>query len=828
MERKRKLPARAAARVEQIAKKRTLTPPQRRSETPASATAPPEPEPTPVLEPPPPLPKSITPGKPLPTVETPQPDDLSNKDYQSTQESGVLGESITRSRQRWITEGIFEKYWSKPTKKKGVLIEDPNNPPKESMAKLGLVTITVEPHVFEATMYAVKDPKPPSQTPQPTFRPIIQYGPPNGVMPPPPPPPAASPAPKQAPPAKAATPAPSPSPTPAPGATQTQTTAQTQVPNQPAAQAPTQPPPRPSPQPPSQSSAETATTIPQPVTKSEVQPPPPPQSHTQFTNTAPAPEPPKPVPIIPSTVPWGPVSSPRGMESVLAPNSFVSQPSRPPAATPAIASQLRPPPSHHPPTIGSMITPTAGPAAPLRPPAVPLTNAPSRPAANGVPAAGPAGKPAPGTDPIILTLAEKAGEDPGLRDLMKKVALGNAAKHELERFQSIIDAITAESKRRGTPVGPSADRLLVDGRTVRYFADEVGAILDIVLSSNPKQTSADLKPPAGSDPLVVLLVKAALDEVKTRDMVRRIADNKPQYSDATDLKVILDRLRTKLAKDKERQQAQSSPAPTPTTTTATTATAATATATATPKTNGAPSSQAAPSPSPAAGALPATQPLAQQALRSKGPPPPPKPDISAVVFEFSGGTGDRYLFPKFSMLENVAVGPGQQQVVASFLIVRRGSKSEYPVADPELDYYQPITIRLFTTSGKHLDSLARVVAPQEEVRRYMDDIMDKMTRAEYILLAMRLPRSDGKEEPGSTDEKEKESQANGPAAAVKQSEVEIVQPPPHPGVLWGNSKPPKPEIRELPPRSKVYKPMDVDDQYQSFVSSVSRKEVKEV
>ncbi|KAK3317819.1 hypothetical protein B0T19DRAFT_298726 [Cercophora scortea] len=801
MERKRKLPARAAARVEQIAKKRNLTPPQRRSETPASAPALPEPEPTPVQEPPPPLPKSITTGKPLPTVETPQPDDLSNKDYQSTQESGVLAESLTRSRQKWITEGIFEKYWSKPIKKKGVLIEDTNNPPKESMAKLGMVTITVEPHVFEATMYAVKDPKPPP--PQPTSRPIIQYGPPNGVMPPPPLP-SPSPAPKQAPPTKTASPAPSPSPTPAPtsasGAMQTQTPAQAQVANQqPSAQAPIQPPPpRPSPQLPSQSPAETTTTTPQLATKSELQPPLAPQTHTQFANTAPAPEAPKPAPVIPSTVPWGPVSSPRGMESVLAPNSFVSQPTRPPVPTPAITSQLRPPPSHHPPTIGNMITPTAGPAAPLRPPVVPLTNAPSRPTANGVPAAGPAGKPAPGTDPIILTLAEKAGEDPGLRDLMKKVALGNAAKHELERFQSIIDAITAESKRRGTPVGPSADRLLVDGRTVRYFADEVGAILDIVLSSNPKQTSADLKPPAGSDPLVVLLVKTALDEVKTRDMVQRIADNKPQYSDATDLKVILDRLRTKLAKDKERQQAQSSPAPTPTTTSTSTATAnatstATATATptaATPKTNGAPSSQAAPSPSSAAGALPATQPPTQQALRSKGPPPPPKPDISAVVFEFSGGTGDRYLFPKFSLLENVAVAPGQQQVIASFLIVRRGSKAEYPVADPELDYYQPITVRLFTTSGKHLDNLARVVAPQEEVKRYMDDVMDKMTRAEYILLAMRLPRNDGKEEAGSIDEKEMDSQANGAAAAIKQTEVEIVQPPPHPGVLWGNSKPP--------------------------------------
>lgn len=85
MEKKRKLPARAAAR-EQSAKKRNTTP--QRSETPVPPPAEPTPDPkaTPVEEPPASLPKAITAGKPLPTVETPQPDDLSNKDYQSIAE----------------------------------------------------------------------------------------------------------------------------------------------------------------------------------------------------------------------------------------------------------------------------------------------------------------------------------------------------------------------------------------------------------------------------------------------------------------------------------------------------------------------------------------------------------------------------------------------------------------------------------------------------------------------------------------------------------------------------------------------------------------------
>ncbi|GJD04784.1 hypothetical protein ColKHC_13609 [Colletotrichum higginsianum] len=165
MERKRKLPARASARVEHVAKKRTVTPPEPRSVTPV---------PVPVEEPPPPpsLPKSIQPGKPLPTVEDPQPDDLTAREYQSFQESGVLAESLSRSRHKWMAEGLFEKYWTKPARKKNAT-EDPKNPSKDTMSKIGQVTITIEPHVFEATMWAIKDLKPPTPTTQATFRPIL-------------------------------------------------------------------------------------------------------------------------------------------------------------------------------------------------------------------------------------------------------------------------------------------------------------------------------------------------------------------------------------------------------------------------------------------------------------------------------------------------------------------------------------------------------------------------------------------------------------------------------------------------------------------------------
>ena len=124
-------------------------------------------------------------------------------------------------------------------------------------------------------------------------------------------------------------------------------------------------------------------------------------------------------------------------------------------------------------------------------------------------------------------------------------------------------------------------------------------------------------------------------------------------------------------------------------------------------------------------------------VRSKGPPAA-KPDISAVVFEITAGSGDRYLFPKFSVLEYL---PGGTRVIASFIVVRKGSVSDSGAYDPKSEYYQPVTINLSTPHARLLEPLARVVAPLDEVRRHMDKIMDTMTRAREVHLALRLPRA---------------------------------------------------------------------------------------
>ncbi|PHH81955.1 hypothetical protein CDD82_7442 [Ophiocordyceps australis] len=684
MEKKRKLPARAAARHEQAAKRRSVAnreaSPALAPATASSASSRPVRESTP---PPPLLPTSIQVGKPLPTVHDAQADDLPTKEYQSISESGVMAESLSRSRAKWVSDGLFQKYWTKPYKRKGVLHEDPKNPSKDTMLKIGSVTMAIEPHIIEATMYTVKAFKPnlpPPSTPsqnqpqQPPkqmnqSRPILQYGPPSGSMPPPPTPTSTA----------ANTPklanAPSPAANPSQASPPTAPRQQVPPPSTDSVKLPS----------PAVATANTASASPTPTSR-----PPPSQS-------------PVPHAMAPQTpLNRQPSSQGHPQTSTFPLASTARLSSATPGTTPTTSTMASKPPA---PAAGSTPAPAS-----------------AKPAAN---------------DPVIALLAQKASGDPELRDLMKRVAMGQAKNGELAQFQRIIDMLNHEYKHSGDQPSLPPDKLFVDGRTVKYYADEVRTILNIVLASNPQQKSTELRPPPGSNPLVVLLVKTALEDGRTRDAIRRIAEDRQGSTDAQDLKDTLDRLHRDAKMVSKSTASSSRPSPIvsqgkqqmP---------------------NGLPNGHVKSS---------ISQPhQTPQALRSKGPPPAPRPDISAVVFDF--GTGDRYLFPKYSILEFLPVSSGQQ-VVASFLIVRKGSMSEYG-GDPALDYYQPVTIRLQTASGRHLENLTRVVAPQDEVQRYMNDVMDNMTRAEYVLLAMRLPRM--------VQNGEQEASSSGGASAVSTAE----------------------------------------------------------
>lgn len=120
-----------------------------------------------------------------------------------------------------------------------------------------------------------------------------------------------------------------------------------------------------------------------------------------------------------------------------------------------------------------------------------------------------------------------------------------------------------------------------------------------------------------------------------------------------------------------------------------------------------------------------------------------KPEINSIVFDF-GGTGDRFSFPRFSILEYLY---GGTQVIVSFLVVRRGSTAKSGKYKDTKNYYQPVTMRLSTSHPRILEPLAKIVAPPDEVRRYMDSVFDKMSRAETVFLATRLPRAQDAEGP---------------------------------------------------------------------------------
>lgn len=126
-----------------------------------------------------------------------------------------------------------------------------------------------------------------------------------------------------------------------------------------------------------------------------------------------------------------------------------------------------------------------------------------------------------------------------------------------------------------------------------------------------------------------------------------------------------------------------------------------------------------------------------------------RPETTAVVFEFVAGSGDRFLFPKYSILDFSTSGT---QVIASFLVVRKGSDSDSSASyESEVEYYQPVTIRISAASAKILDPLARVVAHPTEARKYMNEVMDRTTRAENARLAIRLPRDPETINEGGTD-----------------------------------------------------------------------------
>ncbi|KAK6361823.1 hypothetical protein TWF730_005537 [Orbilia blumenaviensis] len=121
-----------------------------KSATPVEPSRPATPEPE-VEE----IPTSFEAHGPLPTTsQLQQPETLPGREWKTISESAVLQTAFDRSRDVWLSGKMFDRYWTKPTKRKLV---DPSNPPKDSMVKIGECMISIHPHVFEAKLYTVRD-----------------------------------------------------------------------------------------------------------------------------------------------------------------------------------------------------------------------------------------------------------------------------------------------------------------------------------------------------------------------------------------------------------------------------------------------------------------------------------------------------------------------------------------------------------------------------------------------------------------------------------------------------------------------------------------------
>lgn len=70
------------------------------------------------------------------------------------------------------------------------------------------------------------------------------------------------------------------------------------------------------------------------------------------------------------------------------------------------------------------------------------------------------------------------------------------------------------------------------------------------------------------------------------------------------------------------------------------------------------------------------------------------------------------------------------------------------------EYYQPVTMRLHASNLRILEPLAKIVNPPAQVRKYMNEVMDRLPRADIEYLALRLPREGTSAAQGQEEVKE--------------------------------------------------------------------------
>ena len=109
-----------------------------------------------------------------------------------------------------------------------------------------------------------------------------------------------------------------------------------------------------------------------------------------------------------------------------------------------------------------------------------------------------------------------------------------------------------------------------------------------------------------------------------------------------------------------------------------------------------------------------------------------KQENSMVVFDFVHGNGDRFLIPRYSIIEYL---PGDTQVVVSFIVIRKGDSPSNGSYKDDTEYYQPFTLRLSSHNPRILEHLRKAVAPAAETYAYMAKVTQEIQSAELLTFA---------------------------------------------------------------------------------------------
>ncbi len=153
-------------------------------------------------------------------------------------------------------------------------------------------------------------------------------------------------------------------------------------------------------------------------------------------------------------------------------------------------------------------------------------------------------------------------------------------------------------------------------------------------------------------------------------------------------------------------------------------------------------------------------PPAQVPYPQYAPPlPRPEPRIKHIVVEFTtpasgtqSASQDRWLFPKYAVLDTPLSGRGLE-MVCSFFVIRKGSQINAVQNSVDGDaiapsrkwraneeYYQPVTMTLKAPVHRTLETIARAAKPLPEVQAHMNQVMEQKKRAPVEYLVTRLPK----------------------------------------------------------------------------------------